>query len=291
MTTASTGISDFQLTEEDLKECGWQTAIRECEEKSYSAISQSFFKESSKADSEGRGRHSKTLWVLGHFCGMRLAPSDYNDPFKVNSAFEVARSVITNHLRETGTATFEDIFSSCENLLIKARIADFLWLVPIPRDPKFALAAIDAYRAIPLTTDSWVHDASKCWRRALSLARTLGRGASDRWTEMEFSLFDLLTNATSENLFFGSELADILKTYDLARSQVADVAEKLDQLAGEFEEVENYYAARRYFSDAAVWFKDANEEDKMGRDDYCRSGNVGQRSSSPDCHLTIRAIW
>ncbi len=76
MTTASTGMGDFQLTENDLKECGWQTVIRECEEKSYWAISQSFLKESSKAESEGRERHSKTLWVLGHFFGVSLDPSD-----------------------------------------------------------------------------------------------------------------------------------------------------------------------------------------------------------------------
>ena len=194
---------------------------------------------------------------------MSLDPSDHNNPFKVNHpTFEVARAVITDHLQETGTTTFENIFSSCENLLIKARIADFLWQVHSPKDPKFALAAIDAYRAIPLTADSWARDASTCWRRALGLARILGRGASDRWSEMESSLLDLLNGATPENLFFGSELADILSTYGLARSRAKDVAEKLEQLAGELEDGGNYYAARRYFSDATVWFKDAGEVDK-----------------------------
>ena len=30
MTTASTGLCDFQLSEDDLKECELQTVIREC---------------------------------------------------------------------------------------------------------------------------------------------------------------------------------------------------------------------------------------------------------------------
>ena len=135
MTDASTGLGDFKLTRDDLDGCGWQAVVRECDEDSYGAISQAFFKGSTKAASEGRERHSKTLWVLGHFFGMRLDTSDHNNPFKVAPVFKIARSVITNLLRHTGTTTFEDLFSATENQLVRARVSDFLWVAHTPKNP------------------------------------------------------------------------------------------------------------------------------------------------------------
>ena len=262
MTNASTGLGDFKLTRDDLDGCGWLAVVQECEEDSYGAISQAFFKGSTKAESEGRERHSKTLWVLGHFFRMKLDPSDHNNPFKVAAEFEIARSVIMDHLRHTGTAAFEDLFSATENQLVRARVSDFLWMAHTPRNPKFALDAIDSYRAVQLTTESWFKDADTCWRRALILARLLGQGASDRWSEMESSLLELLRNASAENGLFASKLADIMKTYRLASHQENEVAERLEQIAKELEDTEDYFFARRYYSDAGMWFRDADDQEK-----------------------------
>ena len=262
MTNASTGLGDFKLTRDDLEGCGWQAVVQECKEDSYGAISQLFFKGSAKAQSEGQERHSKTLWVLGHFFGMKLDLSDHNNPFKTQAEFELARSVITDHIRHTGTAAFEDLFSTTQNQLVRARVSDFLWMVQTPKNPKFALDAIDSYRAVPLTAESWFKDADTCWRRALTLARLLGRGASEKCSEMELSLLELLRNASAESGLFASKLTAILETYRLAGDQKNDVAERLKQIAKELEDTGNYYFARKYYYDAGLWFRDADDQEK-----------------------------
>lgn len=73
---------------------------------------------------------------------------------------------------------------------LKARVADLVWLKQRPRNIQFALAAIDAYRLIPLDTETWLRGGHECWERAISLARMLKAGAGTRLAEIEIAILD-----------------------------------------------------------------------------------------------------
>lgn len=262
MDSDTQNANDIELTPEDFAECGWKTVLEECEGDSYSAISQAFFDASGKADSQGRNAHGKALWLIAHACFMTLQASDRNAPFKPAVVFEGNRSAIAEDFIQFGLSHFESILNEIKNPRMRARVADLLWVVRTPRDRRFALEAIDAYRLVPLTGESWPADALACWNRAMSLALTLGGGAGNRLSEMETDILDLLESATSGDLFFASRLADSLKTYGLGHDQAIQVAGKLESLAYELQHSGNHYAARAYFKDASLWFMDDGDEEK-----------------------------
>ena len=78
---------------------------------------------------------------------------------------------------------------------------------------------------------------------------------------METDILDLLENATAEDLFFASRLAELLKTYRLGYGQAVQIAEKMNSLASELQQTGNQYAARAYFKDASLWFMKAGDEE------------------------------
>ena len=262
MEPSSQDADDLELTSEDFAECGWKTVLSECEGDSYAAVSQAFFDASNKADSEGRKRHGKALWLIAHACFMTLTPSDRNAPFKPAVVNEGSRSAVPEDFAQSGLPHFESILDDIESPRMKARVADLLWIVRTPRDRKFAVEAIDAYRMVPLTGETWPADALDCWSRAVSLARTLGAGAGNRLAELEADVLSMIERATPEDLFFAAMLAGLLKTYHLGYNQAMQVAEKLETLANELQQAGDHYAARAYFKAASLWFMEADDEEK-----------------------------
>ena len=281
--------NDLELIAEDFAECGWKTVLSECEGDSYSAISQAFFNASGKADAEGRNRHGKALWLIAHVCFMMLTPSDRNAPLKPAVVIEGNRSGIPEDFVQFGLSHFENILGDIESPRMKARVADLLWTVRTPRDRMFAIEAIDAYRLVPLTGETWPADALDCWSRATSLARALGTGAGNRLSELENDILSLIESATSGDLFFASMLADLLKTYGLGHDQALQVAEKMETLANELQQTGNHYAARAYFKDASLWFMDADEEKNPSRCSFNKQ-RPGFSRQRPDSLPTTPAI-
>lgn len=262
METSSQNTNDLELTTQDFAECGWKSVLANCEEDSYFAIAQAFSHASSKTDSEGRKRHGKALRLLEQACFMMMTPSDRNAPFKPVIVSEGRRSVLPEDFIQFGLSHFENILGDIESPRLKARVADILWIVRTPPDRKFAIEAIDAYRLVPLTGETWPADALDCWSRATSLARSLGTGAGNRLAELETDVLQLIERASSEDLFFASKLADLLKTNSLGHDQALQVAEKLETLANELQQAGDHDTARAYFKDASLWFKEANDEEK-----------------------------
>jgi hypothetical protein len=87
---------------------------------------------------------------------MMLSPKSINEPFKPFMVMEGKRSVIPDDMSDSDIVFFSQIVDEVDDLWLKARLSDLVWLKQKPRDVRFALLAIDAYRSIPLDTDTWV---------------------------------------------------------------------------------------------------------------------------------------
>ena len=112
-------------------------------------------------------------------------------------------------------AFFAQIVDDINNPLLKARLADLLWMHRSTRHLQFALAAIDSYRSIPLDPETWASGASKCIQRAITLARSVRSEAGSRLDEIEASLLDAIDSSTTEDGFFAIKLADVLESCEL----------------------------------------------------------------------------
>lgn len=211
---------------------------------------------------EGRQSHGKVLWLLADACSMMLSPKSINEPFKPFMVMDGQRSVIPEDLPEADISFYAQIVDGNDDPWLKARLADLIWLKQRPRDVKYALAAIDSYRTIPLDTKTWIRGGDKCWERAISLARMLKDGAGERLKEIETAIVTVCCASTRQDGFLGLWLANLLNESGLARDQTTTIAQRLESLAREFENEGELHRAREYFNAAAQWYKRAGDEAK-----------------------------
>ena len=230
---------------QEFVECGWQISLADGEREGYSSMWQAFSSAACKASEDDRPSHGKALWLLADACSMMLSPKSLNEPFKPFMEMEGRRSVIPDDLSESDIAFYAEIVDEIDDAWLKARVADLVWLQQRPRNVQFALAAIDAYRLIPLDAETWIRG-----------------GAGTRLAEMEAAILDTFNTATNESGFLGLWLADLLDANGLGRTHSPVIAQKLNMLAVEFDGDGDFHRSREFFDAASRWFDRSGDEAK-----------------------------
>jgi len=245
---------DLVVSLEDFKNSGWKQALDATQREGYSAMWQTLSTSARSAIDQGCPEQGKVLWLLADACSMMLSPESPNEPFKPFAVFHDRRSVIPDDLSDSDIEFFAQIVDAVDDDWLRARLADLVWLKGKPRNPTFALKAIDAYRNLPLDTNTWVRGGRECWKRALALSRMLKAGAGDRLAQMEATIVAAFAASTRDDGFLALWLADLLKSNGLGRDSRPVIAAKLEALAREFDGAGDLHRAREYFSAAAEWY-------------------------------------
>lgn len=154
--------ADLIVSAQDFVDSGWKSALDQASREGYSAMWQTFSAAARSAMEEGRNEYGKVLWLLADACSMMLSPSSQNQSFKPYAVFHDRRSVIPDDLTDADILFFAEIVDAVDDIWLKARLADLAWLKRKPRDVAFALTAIDAYRSIPLDTETWIRGGHEC---------------------------------------------------------------------------------------------------------------------------------
>ncbi|EMH4148827.1 DUF4209 domain-containing protein [Providencia stuartii] len=253
---------DLVISLQDFNASNWKDSIAQATREGYPAMWQALSSAARDAIEQGRIEHGKVLWLLADACSMMLSPSSPNEPFKPFAVFHDRRSVVPDDISDSDILFFAEIVDGVDNDWLKARLSDLIWLKSKPRNIEFALKAIDAYRSLPLDTDTWIHGGRDCWPRAISLARMLKGGAGDRLQQIETKIVSALHASIRDDGFLGFWLADLLESNRLGWSHRTDVSTKLEALAREFDNEGDLHKAREYFSAAAKWYKFISDEVK-----------------------------
>lgn len=248
--------ADLPVTVEDFHACGWKEALQAIapDDFGYSALWTALSKAARSAMETDRRTHAKVLWLLADASSMMLRSNSLTAPFKPFAVFHDRRSALPEDFSADDLSFFAEVVGHIDPSLLKARLADLLWLVGKPRNVQHALAAIDAYRAVPPAPDNWIRDGQECWERAFALALTLRKGSGDRIEDMLATMLDRLLSTSIQEQFFGVRLARLLRNNRLAKSRGTEVAEKLETLALAFEQAGDVFGARAYFEESALWF-------------------------------------
>lgn len=250
------------VTPQDFSECGWRDALAGSAREGYSGMWQAFSSAAKLAMEEGRDAHGKVLWLLADACSMMLSPRSVNEPFKPIMVMGDRRSSIPDDFTKEDVAFFAQIVDDIDDVRLKARLADLVWLMGKPREVRFALTAIDSYRAIPLDTETWLRDGRECWERAIGLSRMLRQAAGDRLQEIETAILAALFPAVAEDGYLALWLAELLKSTRLGRDHRPQVAEKLETLAYHFEGVGDQHRAVDYWRATSDWLQAAENNEK-----------------------------
>lgn len=250
------------ITPQDFSDCGWRDALADSAREGHSAMWQAFSSAAKQAMEQGRDSHGKVLWLLADACSMMLSPRSVNEPFKPIMVMDGRRSSIPDDLTKEDIAVFAQVVDEIDDVRLRARLADLVWLMGKPREVRFALVAIDSYRAISLDSETWVRDGRECWERAIGLSRMLRQTAGDRLQEIEAAILAALFPTVAEDGYLALWLAELLKSNRLGRDHRPQVAEKLETLARQFEDEGDLHHAVDYWRITSDWFRLAENNDK-----------------------------
>ncbi|MDD2542378.1 MAG: DUF4209 domain-containing protein [Desulfuromonadaceae bacterium] len=228
----------------------------------YSSMWQSLSKAANEAIESGKVSEGKVLWLLADACSMMLTPNSINEPFRPLMIMDGKRSSLPEDFQQEDIALFSQAVEEVDDVWLKARIADLVWLLQKPRNVKFALMAVDAYREIPLTTETWVRGGRECWERAVSLCLMLRSGAGDRLKEIETSLVSTTKSAMPEDGFLALWLADTMLANHLGHAEEANIANHLETLSRRFDSTGDLHRSKEFFEASAKWYKRAKNENK-----------------------------
>lgn len=250
------------VTPQDFSECGWRDALADSAREGYSAMWQALSAGAKQAMEQGRVSHGKALWLLADACSMMLSPRSVNEPFKPSMVMDGRRSSIPDDLTAEDIAVFAQVVEDIDDVRLRARLADLVWLMGKPRQVRFALMAIDSYRAIPLVSANWVRDGRESWERAIGLSRMLRQAAGDRLQEIEAAILAALLSAVAGEGYLALWLAELLKSNRLGLDHRAQVAEKMETLARQFEGEGDLHRAVEHWRATSDWFRLAESSEK-----------------------------
>jgi hypothetical protein len=248
-----------------------------------------------QAMEEGRQSHGKVLWLLADACSMMLSPKSNNEPFKPFFVMEGRRSAIPDDLAVEDIIFFSEISDLIDDVWLKARIADLVWLRKRNLGTKFALDAIDAYSAIPLDGSTWVFGVRECWGRAISLCLMLGAGSGNRKCAIENAVLSAFDSATISDGFWAYWLAELLAEHRLGHAKREHIATSLLSFGHQFDVAGDLHRARSYFDAAVIWFKKFGDAAKAADAtvkvaETCVKESVSQLSQVAAASLYEKAI-
>ena len=127
------------MTVDDFAGCGWEAVLARADADDYCSMSSALFSSAKQAIGDDRQAHGKVLSLLAEVCSMTLKPESINEPFEPVAMFQDRRSTIPDDLSDEDVSFLARIVDHIEDPtpkghLLKARLADLVWLLQRPRD-------------------------------------------------------------------------------------------------------------------------------------------------------------
>lgn len=243
--------SSPKYSREAFIECEWLFDAQQDQCYGYSSVTQSIRKWAKEKQEAGQGEQAKILELLARATSMRLAPNSINEPFTpIFHDFQVGRrSAIPEDFTLDELSFFEEIQHDVNDLWLKARLADLLWVCKKQKNPDHAKIAISSYIAHPIDPETWHRDIHNCWERAARLAKQVGD--FEKLNEIKSRLFAAFCMEYPSSIFMPLWLASQLDRIQIDAEYKEDLAIKLSELGICLKNNGEFYPARSYFELAA----------------------------------------
>jgi hypothetical protein len=166
---------------DDFRRSAWQEAVAASDGSCY-GMWQSFSAAARAATESGDPSVAKILWLLADACSLRLFPQSLNNPFRTAVVHANGRSASTEDFNQDDVKLLAEVAGEMADVRLRARLADMAWLLIKPRNPSFALLAIDAYREMPLDVETFIHGEKSLGKGQLRYAECSAKAAAPGWT-------------------------------------------------------------------------------------------------------------
>lgn len=207
---------------------------------------------------------ARALGFMSDIASMMLEPDTRAAPFQPLGRWpDGTRTMLPEDLNAGHVELLAQLVGVVRNPLLRARLADLVWLKDRSRGIDFARIAIDGYRTHPVDFDTWHLSGRAAWHRALQLAVSIGGGAGERAAQIEATLlatFDrALGAATFEPMFYVRPLY----VEKRARAHAPRIAGEMERMGRERLEAGRSSDAETFFDEAVKWYERARLADKQ----------------------------
>jgi len=238
---------DLILTIDDFKNSDLENILKDPNHKHfYFSMSRAFSEATKKAFESKNIEQAKIYWLFLDVCSLKFNTSNnYQEPFNMCDICATRRSATLYNFNSSDLDFFEQILTDVEEVLLKARLADLLWIHR--RKVQFALIAIDSYSQIPLDENSWKFDGYKCWNRVLQLSKLVNGGSGEWLNELESRIINALKEKSQEHSRFVISLAKVLSNNKLGQSKKDEIIHSLQSSGDYFADINNWEVARECY--------------------------------------------
>lgn len=260
MTTDTANVVE-PLSAVEFRESKYEAALVDAPDETCMMASHRLRAAARAAQDAGEARSSRILDLLADATSMMLSAEDKATPFRHSTQFGDKRSPAPGDFSEHDIALFAEVAPEVANPHLRARLADLVWLRSRKFGVKYAHLAIDSYREILPSAESWFVSGREYWTRALTLALSIGQGAGSRISEIEASLISAIF-ANEDRGYVPLQIATTLLKAGVGKSRAIDIAVKMEALARSHAASGIYHAAIAYFEAAATWQARLGAKDK-----------------------------
>ena len=252
---------NFEQVVEAFDKCNLASILEDAGAELYS-MSRALHRAADAANHAGIRARGAGLRLIAEACSFVIAPDKPREPFGPVSVSNGRRTAVPWDFSDSEVGFLIAILDDVGHPALKGRLADVIWIRDRSRGVQYALTAIDSYRETGLEVETWFGGYENCWRRALGLARMIGKAAGERVSEMEAEIVAALKSSTTDDGFFAHILADVLQSNGLGTNEETSVAAKLESLAGEFGANGNFHSSQGFYSASSVWYRYSGNDDK-----------------------------
>ncbi|MFC3461510.1 DUF4209 domain-containing protein [Massilia haematophila] len=202
------------------------------------------------------------LDFLAKICSMMLVPDEPATPFKAMLVTPNGSSMVPEHLTAADISLLADLAPTVEHALLRARLADLIWLKDRRRGVAFAHIAIEAYRQPPIYSEKRGDDVLRCRQRAVQLALSIGKGGGALAAQVADELLGAFWKAVEVNDRAAAlRYLRPLYTQRLCRDHAGPIAGALEALARLQLEADDPFGSLQLAEAAQEWFERARDDE------------------------------
>ncbi|STO92360.1 Uncharacterised protein [Haemophilus pittmaniae] len=203
---------------------------------------------------------NKSLLLLANVCSPIINLESKNDPFQPSMIIGNKRSFLPTDLTIEEIVYLSSILDEALPPILKARIADILWMYSTSKNKKHSEIAIENYISMDVCNNFFRPDIYVFWERAVMLAKQTKNSSL-----VERIKSKLLNEIDYPSTDWNFHLLKIIKIFDktnLDKGLNHDFSEKLLEKQKEFNHEQQFHITEKYLEYAAKLFKKVgNAED------------------------------
>lgn len=204
---------------------------------------------------------SNMMNFFASLCSMALTPESPNEPYRPFITSSNSSSMIPDDLTVEDLIFIESILGHIDIPLLKARLADLLWLRKRPKSVEHARIVISSYLALPITSEQWTKGEQLCWERAIVLSFQIKNFTSIEIIRQRF--IEALTLSYEDFPLMRYRIGESINRTNLFGNDTSTIAQTLFEIGDEITVPETislaFHFKRSYFKVSERLFRKAKE--------------------------------